>query len=332
LAAFLEGTVARLRDSKLTEQQNLLPFVICNLLIFYTKDQRFEVAAELLAHEDKLRLETCFPNALDWKTLRLTIECNSPLLQDDAVTELQILVSDTLKTCEPSSRLLFSYSCILGKALFDSERFSDLEHLIARCSDYLECFPEWNINCGHAFFAQGKYTEAVSYYQAALEKSRRSNKTILSVPPVVLANLCVALIETDQNEIAEGLINEILSIESRSDFGHFHSTIVNLLVGYLYCTKENAGFGMLRVLEAVEDDINITPETWVIFKKTCMGVLNKAGCGLCSIIPDEVASKILKFLDRVCNILQPIPSGETGKTVQQEAKIIDDLMRKVFFH
>lgn len=331
MAAFLERTVACIRCSNFAEQQYLLPFVICNLLILYTKDQRFEVAAELLAHEDQLRLEKCFPNALDWKTLRLTIECNSPFLQDNTVTELQILVSDTLKACEPSSRLLFSYSCILGKALFESERFSDLEDLFARCSGVLACFPEWNVNCGHAFFAQGKYTEAVSNYQAALEKSRRSNKTILSVPPVALANLCVALLETDQNGIAEGLINEILSIEGRSDSGHFHSSIVNLLVGYLYCTKGNIGFGMLRVLEAVEDDINITPKTWVIFKKTCLGVLNQAGCGLCSIIPDEVASKILRFLGRVCNILQPIPSGETRKTVQQEAKIIDDLMRKVFY-
>lgn len=330
LATFLGELLAYCRISSLPEHVHLYPFVACNTLICYTLDERFDAAAELLGHEDLLILQKCFAQSFQWNSLRLLIQSNGGPHRNETLEELQTLVSEMLDSFWESLRYpLFSYSCILGKALFDSERFSELSELNARCADYLSCYSEWNVNCGHTFFAQGMYSEAASCFQAAVEKSHES---LLNLTPVALANLCVSLLETDQNRRAESLISEIYSQESRNNTGHLHSTIVNLLVGYVYCTRQDFGFGLDRVLEAVEDDINITAETWSICKEIFMRVVNRAGCGLCPIIPDEIIHRTVNFLDRVGGLLPPIISGETSKSVQEEAKMISDLFTKVFFN
>ena len=67
---------------------------------------------------------------------------------------------------------------------------------------------------------------------------------------LVLANLCVCYILTKNNMKAEELLKKIESHEAISkvndpDKQNFHSCIVNLVIGTLYCSKGNFEFGIL---------------------------------------------------------------------------------------
>ena len=78
-------------------------------------------------------------------------------------------------------------------------------------------------------------------------------ESILKVPAIVLANLCVAYIMTSQNEEAEELMRRVEKEEEREadpDKQMFHLCIINLVIGTLYCAKGNFEFGIGRVMKA----------------------------------------------------------------------------------
>ena len=54
---------------------------------------------------------------------------------------------------------------------------------------------------------ESKYKEAIRYYEPAVKKMQV--ESILKVPAIVLANLCVAYIMTSQNEEAEELMRRV---------------------------------------------------------------------------------------------------------------------------
>ncbi len=80
---------------------------------------------------------------------------------------------------------------------------------------------------------------------------------ILEVPAIVLANLCVAYIMTNQNELAEEVMRRIEREEERVNAEDpsrqtLHLCIVNLVIGTLYCAKGNYEFGISRVIKSID--------------------------------------------------------------------------------
>jgi tetratricopeptide repeat protein 30 len=77
------------------------------------------------------------------------------------------------------------------------------------------------------------------------------------VQAIVLANLCVSYIMTSQNEEAEELMRRIEKEEEKvaysdSEKKTFHLCIVNLVIGTLYCAKQNYEFGISRIMKSLE--------------------------------------------------------------------------------
>lgn len=57
--------------------------------------------------------------------------------------------------------------------------------------DYCSINETWKLNLAHVYFIQEKYLEALNYYQEFYEKYY---ETILEIPAIVIANLCVSCI------------------------------------------------------------------------------------------------------------------------------------------
>jgi tetratricopeptide repeat protein 30 len=79
----------------------------------------------------------------------------------------------------------------------------------------------------------------------------------LNVSAVVLANLCVCYLVTSQNEEAEELLRKLEKEEEQKCLENpqakfFHLSIVNLVIGTLYCAKGNYEFGVSRVIKSLE--------------------------------------------------------------------------------
>lgn len=60
---------------------------------------------------------------------------------------------------------------------------------------------------------------------------------MLEVSAIVLANLCVCYIMTNSNEEAEEVMKKVEKEEILLDKKSFHFSIINLVIGTLYCSK-----------------------------------------------------------------------------------------------
>lgn len=122
----------------------------------------------------------------------------------------------------------------------------------------------------------------------------------MSVPPDVLANLCVSYIMTFQNEEAEELMSKVEKAEEQKGLTGKrcnHLCIVNLVVGTLYCAKANYEFGISRIAHALEGGTKsrLNAETWLHVKRCILGLL--AGMARQNIILSHPAvQEIMNFL------------------------------------
>lgn len=134
---------------------------------------------------------------------------------------------------------------------------------------------------------------------------------LLDVQPIVLANLCVAYVMTGQNESAEQIIHAIERDEERmklqqaaernarggssgrssagtrpreSGHAYFHSCIVNLAIGTLYCSKGRFDFGITRVLASLEDmPAKLGLDTWHYAKRALLALAESLSKGIISV-------------------------------------------------
>lgn len=101
-----------------------------------------------------------------------------------------------------------------------------------------------------------KYKEAASFYEPIVHKNfdsgvgsqlecfgtTRDLLQILNTSAMILANLVVCYIMTNQNEDAEELLRKVereetAALEERPNEKHFHNSIISLVIGSLYCSK-----------------------------------------------------------------------------------------------
>lgn len=111
------------------------------------------------------------------------------------------------------------------------------------------------MNVAHVFYVQdNKYREAIRYYEPIVKKN---GDNLLSLTAIVIANLCVSYIMVNQNEDAEELMRKLEKEEEKSQYQDpdkpvYHLCIVNLVIGTLYCSKNNYEFGISRVIKSLE--------------------------------------------------------------------------------
>jgi tetratricopeptide repeat protein 30 len=107
---------------------------------------------------------------------------------------------------------------------------------------------------------------------------------------------------TNSNEEAEEIMKRVEKEESRvadeaSKRKSFHLSIINLVIGTLYCSKGNYEFGMSRIVRALEPcETKLGVDTWYHSKRCMLSMLeNIAKCVIA--VRDDVLAECLKFLD-----------------------------------
>jgi len=169
---------------------------------------------------------------------------------------------------------------------------------------------------------------------------------ILNVSAVVLANLCVCYLVTSQNEEAEELLRKLEKEEEQRSLDNpqskfFHLSIVNLVIGTLYCSKGNFEFGISRVIKSLEPyHQKLGTDTWFYAKRCLMSLLENMAKHVV-IIKDSIVDDIIHFLDscqfygrEVQTILESPPTVDgqinSGRfTVTFEARIIKALLLQI---
>jgi tetratricopeptide repeat protein 30 len=164
---------------------------------------------------------------------------------------------------------------------------------------------------------------------------------LLSITAIVLANLCVSYIMNSQNADAEELMKCVEKEEDRLEIEEpkkqtFHLCIVNLVIGTLYCSKGNFGFGVSRIVKSLEPfKKKLGTDTW-FYAKRCLLSLLETSAKHMFIMPDQSYNEILNFLDavekfgeEVKTVIDPLEEDNKKKTASYEAKLIKKLLLKM---
>jgi len=180
------------------------------------------------------------------------------------------------------------------------DEYKDVERLLMNAREFCAVHDTWRLNLAHCFFIQeGSYMEAIQHYETIYNKNLSS---LLELPAIVIANLCVSFIMMTQNEKAEEIIKTLEEIEERAmeespEKSFYHLCIVNLVIGTLYCSKGNFEFGISRIITSFKPlNKKLGPDTWFYAKRCLMALIEKMSKHMI-IIQDRTITEVLDFLE-----------------------------------
>jgi len=317
------------------QQNSFPPETFANLLILYCKHEYFDLAADVMAENAHLTYKLLSPYLYDFLDAlitqqtgpeeayskfdemgsRFTDQMRKSMKQiqdvkqtgDDqramssmaAVASLAMHDSNTRKQF---NELLSQYMPVLmaqAKMYWDLEMYSSAEKVFRKSVEFCSDDYTWKLNVAHVLFMQeNKYKEATGFYEPLVKENYDS---ILDVPAIVLANLCVSYIMTGQNEDAEELMSKIEKEEEKLAYNFnerktFHLCIVNLVIGTLYCVKGNYEFGISRVIKSLEPyNKKLGTETWFYAKRCFLSLLENMAKQIIT-LKDNTQEDCLQFL------------------------------------
>lgn len=203
-----------------------------------------------------------------------------------------------------------------AKLHWDEKQYERAEELLCKSADFCRGNDSWRLNMSHCLLAQqNKYEECIQYYELELMAKEESETDLLKVPANALANLCLAYVMTNQNEAAEAIMKAVEQEEhQQSAIGNertYHSCMINLVIGTLYCEKGNFEFGISRVCKSLEPfNKNLSQDTW-FYTKRCLLTLASKVAKLMAVLKDNMIQEIMYFLDDVeTNCKQFVLDGE----------------------
>ncbi len=222
--------------------------------------------------------------------------------------------------------------CLQAKIYWERREYSRVEHLLRDNVDFCSDQDAWLMNMGHVMFAQGdKFEASVTYYERLLERYARAD--LFKMPAVALANLCVAYVLIEQNETAEELIKTIereeeeLAAMENSGGQIYHSCIVNLCIGSLYCERKNYAFGIDRICKSLAPfEKNVCSDTWFYAKKSLLAFALSLS-NQSAIIKDILFRDLLQFLEEMEPYGKVIPTeiNEAEVTIASEARQLKNM-------
>lgn len=157
------------------------------------------------------------------------------------------------------------------------------------------------LNFAHCLFRlEDRESDALVAYESFVRT--QSDKPFLKIQAIVLANMCVLLCILSRNDEAENIMQQIeleeqAAAEAFPDEPTFHLCIVNLVIGTLYCVRNNYAFGILRIIKAFEPfERRLGPTTWLYAKRCFVSLFEKLARHL--LVLDEATHlEVLKFFD-----------------------------------
>jgi tetratricopeptide repeat protein 30 len=338
------------------------PETFCNLLLLYCKFHYYDLAADILAENSELTIKyitnddyeyleaLIFQNSNPDETAKRLEQLGSKHLENLKRITKQIKESKNESDNKGLKNSLKEYDDSLEKYIpvlmaeanihWNKEDYSAVERLFRNTADYCSVHDTWRLNYAHTYFIQeDKYLECIQWYEKILEKNLSSN-SLLELPAIVIANLCVSYIMVNENAKAEDIIKTLEEAEQRAleenpDKPMYHQCIVNLVIGTLYCSKGNYEFGIGRIIKSF-DPLNkkLSTDTWYYAKRCLLAMLEKMAKHMV-IIPDKIVIEVLDFLEssekfgkKIRSDMNPIEhQGEL--MVTDEARIIRRLLIKI---
>uniref|UniRef100_A0A671XE70 Tetratricopeptide repeat protein 30 n=1 Tax=Sparus aurata TaxID=8175 RepID=A0A671XE70_SPAAU len=356
----------------LLQQPSFPPVTFGNLLLLYCKHEYFDLAADVLAENAHLTYKFLSPYMYEFLDALLTCqtapeeafrkfdEMNGKLteqlrkLAKQVLQDVRLVREDEVqkKALQEYDLMQEKYIVVLmaqAKIYWNRENFQMVEKIFRKSVEVCNEDDTWKLNVAHVLFMQNKYKEAIGFYEPIVKKhydnSDVSLRKILNVSAVVLANLCVSYIMTNQNEEAEELMRKIEKEEEQISYDDpdkkvFHLCIVNLVIGTLYCAKGNYDFGISRVIKSLEPyNKKLGTDTWFYAKRCFLSLLENMSKHMV-MLRDAVVQECIQFLEH-CEaygkevpaiIEQPLEEIHThiGKnTVTYEARLLKALFYEV---
>ncbi|KAL0231608.1 hypothetical protein GEMRC1_011012 [Eukaryota sp. GEM-RC1] len=349
-----DPTVAIQKLTFLLEQPPFPPETMSNLLILQLKFNLLGIAADIIS-ENSLLIKRLVSQDFSEYVECLLLAKASPaesfrrldLLAGRHVDRLRRITKNIqdarLSKDQNRTRMLVdqfdneleSYIPVLmaqAKVLWDEENYSACERLLKQSTEFCAENNTWKLNLAHCFFmTESMFNDSIALYIPVVEQYMDN---LLSCQAIVLANLCVSYIMTSQNETAEEFIKKVEKEEELLFFQDptresYHSCIVNLVIGTLYCSKGNYEFGVSRIIKSFEPlDKKLSVDTW-FYCKRCMVSLIDTLAKHWIILKDTVADTILEFLEKIEVFGTEMSVGDAKMNVSQEAVIIKDVFLKL---
>ncbi|KAG9391653.1 Tetratricopeptide repeat [Carpediemonas membranifera] len=318
------------------------PETFGNLLLMYCEHELYDLAAGLLADNGNLAAQCLTPD----RALFLNALIVAQTSQEEAYHKLEQLENrhlsalnqmmkqmnranedamlEWVKKYETALNAYIPVMCNKERLLYDIGNYAAVEAHLRAAPDQATEHEVWRLNMAHTLYAAENYEGALEYYGPIIDDHEGR---LLQVPAVVLANTCVCHIMLTQNADAEELMRAIDAEEraamERSDAKpYFHLTIVNLVIGTLYCVKNNMAFGVERVLKAMDPpDQKISADTWLHVKLPILALIDELSKNITS-ITSRLLDDIIDFLTQAESVGQDvstvISSTESGLLEGQE--------------
>jgi tetratricopeptide repeat protein 30 len=297
------------------------PETFVNLMLLYCKHQYYDLAADVLAENAHLTFSFLTPELYEFLDATLMVQTApeeayrkfddlskkhianlralTKNIQDARLQRDQELIRRWLKQYDEALERYIPVLMSQARIYWDLEHYPMVEKIFRQSAEFCSEHEVWVLNVAHVFFLQEtKFREAIRYYEPTVKKHAND---ILSVPAIVLANLCVAYIMTSQNEEAEELMRRVEREEEKGDPDRqaFHLCIINLVIGTLYCAKGNFEFGISRVMKSLEPyPKKLGTDTWFYAKRAFLALSDTLAKHMI-MLKDATFNEILTFLDAV---------------------------------
>ncbi|KAL6730926.1 hypothetical protein Aduo_001846 [Ancylostoma duodenale] len=349
----------------LLSQNPFPPETFANLLLLYCKYEYYDLAADVLAENAHLTFKYLTQYQFDYLDALINLQTSPDeayakfdAMANDQMNELRNLTkkvqeirqssdeTTARKAVEAFDETLELYLPVLmsqAKIYWDKGDYARVEKIFRKSVEFCSEHDTWKLNVAHTLFMQEqKFKEAAGFYEPIVSKNF---VTLLDVSAIILANLCVCYIMTNQNEEAEELMRKVEREEDEAreldeNRKIFHVCIINLVIGTLYCSKGNFEFGISRVIKAMEpQERKLGTDTWYYAKRCLLATIETMSKHLV-VIRDSVVHECLKFLDRcevhgrgIPTIVDgPLMEGQVDSiknTVTYEARLLKSLLLQV---
>eukprot|EP00814_Leptocylindrus_danicus_P015931 CAMPEP_0116017596 /NCGR_PEP_ID=MMETSP0321-20121206/8139_1 /TAXON_ID=163516 /ORGANISM="Leptocylindrus danicus var. danicus, Strain B650" /LENGTH=647 /DNA_ID=CAMNT_0003487813 /DNA_START=53 /DNA_END=1996 /DNA_ORIENTATION=- len=297
-----------------------------NLLLLYCQHGYYDTAADILAENAHLTFHLLSQELYDFLDAAIMTSTSA----DEAYRKYEALASKSIERLRKLTKTLSDANVnkdkesvkltlrefddeleryiptlmAMGGYYWDKEDYDGTLQLFRQSAEFCCDHDTWKLNIAHVFFMleKSKYKEAISYYVPFVKNHNRGD--ILGIPAIVLANLCVSYIMTNRNEEAEDIMKEVEKAEEQiftADKSKrlYHSCIINLCIGTLYCEKGNFEFGINRVCKSLTPyEKKLSPDTWFYAKRCFLALANHLSKQLI-LLKDSTMHSIIAFLDDI---------------------------------
>ncbi|KAG2456425.1 TT30A protein, partial [Polypterus senegalus] len=240
----------------LLQQNPFPPETFGNLLLLYCKYEYFDLAADVLAENAHLTYKLLSPYLFSFLDASITCqrapeeayrkfdEMASELTDQLHLLTKQVQEAKNKWEDDVIKRAINEYDEVLDKYIpvllaqakiyWNMENYQAMENIFSKSYNFCQDNDVWKLNVAHVLFMQkNKYKDAINFYEPIVKKHYDK---ILSISAVILANLFVSYIMTNQNDKAEELMRKIEKEEQQISYNDpekkiYHLCIVNLVIG-----------------------------------------------------------------------------------------------------